>query len=82
MKKGTVLWFDWNRGFGFIQDDEDDEKSYFVHYTSIVSDKIKKSGKPQFKKLLEGEKVTFNVGTAPNGRECATDVKVLQAAKS
>ena len=78
MRKGKVLWFDWNRGFGFIQDLDDTDLSYFVHYTSIVSDKVRKSGKPEFKKLIEGEEVTFEIGTAPNGRECAVNVRAVQ----
>ena len=81
MRKGKVLWFDWNRGFGFIQDLDNTDLSYFVHYTSIVSDKVRKSGKPEFKKLIEGEEVTKAKVTARltalvnNGIAEKTDVK-------
>lgn len=47
-EKGTVKWFDNERGFGFISSGE---KDYFVHFKSI-----KKEG---YKTLLEGQKVSF-----------------------
>jgi len=47
-EKGTVKWFDNERGFGFISAEN---KDYFVHFKSI-----KKEG---YKTLIEGQKVTF-----------------------
>lgn len=78
MKNGTCLWFDWNRGYGFIEDD-DTKETYFVHYSQIVTDKLKESGEPKFRKLEEGEKVEFEVGTAPNNKPCAVNVRKMQA---
>lgn len=49
MEKGTVKWFDNDRGFGFINSNNQD---YFVHFKAI-----QKNG---FKTLLEGQKVSFN----------------------
>lgn len=67
--KGTVLWFDKKRGFGFITDDADPEKSYFVHYTAINSD-------AKFKCLVEGQKVSFDIGKAKDDRVCALNVAI------
>ena len=49
--KGTVKWFNEEKGFGFITGE--DGKDVFAHFSQI-----KKDG---FKKLVEGEEVTFDV---------------------
>lgn len=59
---GTVKWFNPQKGFGFIQpDDQKDEDSdkkndLFVHITDII-------GAP----LKEGERVAFEVAQGPKG---------------
>ena len=73
MRRGTCLWFNWERGYGFIKDDDSDN-TYFVHYNGIITDDRKKDGNPKFRKLDEGEEVTFEVGQAPNGKPCAVNV--------
>jgi CspA family cold shock protein len=50
MPRGTVKWFDGEKGYGFISSDEGGE-DIFVHHTGIAG-----SG---FKSLDEGEKVTY-----------------------
>ena len=57
--KGTVKWFNVKKGYGFITEDETG-KEYFVHYTNIQS-------KSNFKKLDEGQKVTFDLEDNPKG---------------
>lgn len=74
MKSGTCLWFNWERGYGFIQENGT-EDTFFVHYTGIYTDEVKQSGEPKFRKLEEGEPVTFEVKDGPNGRPCATNVR-------
>jgi len=69
MKKGTVKWFDPRKGYGFIV--QEDGSDIFVHYTSIVCD--------GFKSLNEGAEVTYEVGTAENGRLIATNVTKIVA---
>lgn len=51
MNKGTVKWFNADKGFGFITDDASGE-DIFVHFSSIVT-----SG---FKTLEENQKVSFD----------------------
>ena len=56
--KGTVKWFNDQKGFGFIVRD-DGEKDVFVHHTGISG-----SG---FKSLKEGQKVEFDVVQGQKG---------------
>ncbi len=56
MNSGTVKWFNAEKGYGFISNDDGGE-DVFVHFSSIVSD--------GYKTLQEGQKVTFDVETDP-----------------
>lgn len=66
--KGTVKWFNDQKGFGFITRD-DGEKDVFVHHTGINA-----SG---YKSLKEGDKVEFDVVQGPKG-PAAQNVTVAQ----
>lgn len=52
MSSGTVTWFNAEKGFGFIQND-DGSGDVFVHFSSIVTD-------GQYKSLRDGQRVTFD----------------------
>jgi len=52
MTKGTVKWFNTQKGYGFIQP-EDGSKDVFVHISAV-----ERAG---LYELKEGQKVTFDV---------------------
>ena len=56
MNKGTVKWFNTQKGYGFITNESTGE-DVFVHFSAIVSD--------GYKTLEEGQKVTFDIEQDP-----------------
>ena len=50
MKKGTVKWFNAEKGYGFLSNDEGGE-DVFVHFSAIQTD--------GYRTLVEGQKVEF-----------------------
>jgi CspA family cold shock protein len=55
--EGIVKWFNDQKGYGFIQ--QEDGEDVFVHYSAITA-----SG---FKTLAEGDRVSFDVETEAKG---------------
>ena len=70
MKNGTVKWFNDSKGYGFISDDEGGE-DVFVHFSSITMD--------GFKRLVEGQHVTYDVEQDPKNADKLRAINVQPA---
>ncbi|WP_122644795.1 cold-shock protein [Luxibacter massiliensis] len=64
MNKGTVKWFNAQKGFGFITNSDNGE-DVFVHFSGIASD--------GYKSLDEGQEVVFDIIEGNRGPQ-ATNV--------
>ncbi|MDG1891955.1 MAG: cold-shock protein [Verrucomicrobiota bacterium] len=62
-EQGTVKWFNIEKGFGFIL--QDDGKDIFVHKSALENGVVN-----------EGDRVEFVTGEGRKG-PCAQDVKVI-----
>ena len=65
MNKGTVKWFNSQKGFGFISDEQGND--VFVHFSGLAMD--------GFKSIDEGQSVTFDVTKGARGMQ-AVNVNV------
>ena len=65
MSKGRVKWFNEQKGFGFISQDNGEE--LFVHFSSIKHD--------GFKVLREGDEVEFEIAQGKKGLQAIDVVK-------
>jgi cold shock protein len=66
MSKGTVKWFNAQKGYGFIQPD-DGAKDVFVHISAVEASGIGN--------LNEGQKVSFDVERGQQGKVSAVNLK-------
>ena len=64
---GTVKWFNEEKGFGFITQD-DGGADVFVHFRAITGD--------GFKTLTEGQKVSYETEQGPKGLQAANVERV------
>ena len=69
MSSGTVKWFNPEKGFGFITQD-DGGGDVFVHFSAIQG--------TGFKTLDEGQKVTFDVEQDPKNPSKSRAVNVVK----
>jgi CspA family cold shock protein len=68
MNTGTVKWFNAEKGFGFIANDDGGD-DVFVHFSAIVSD--------GYKSLNEGQKVTFDTEADPKDSRKLRAINVI-----
>ncbi len=65
MVRGTVKWFNDQKGFGFITPESGND--VFVHHSAIQGD--------GYKSLSEGQAVEFEITTGPKGEQAQNVVK-------
>ncbi len=65
MPRGRVKWFNENKGYGFIE--QEDGADVFVHFSAINQE--------GFKTLAEGEEVEFDITEGDKGPQAANVVK-------
>jgi CspA family cold shock protein len=68
MSKGTVKWFNGQKGYGFIQP-EDGSKDVFVHISAV-----ERAG---LSNLSEGQQVTFDIERGQQGKTSAVNLQVV-----
>lgn len=64
--KGTVKWFNAEKGYGFIQVEQGND--VFVHYSAITGE--------GFKTLEEGQQVEFDITDGNRGPQAANVIKL------
>ena len=66
MAKGSVKWFNNQKGYGFIT--PENGKDVFVHHSSIQGE--------GYKSLEEGQQVEFEIEQGPKGEQATNVVKL------
>ncbi|MDO5707192.1 MAG: cold-shock protein [Andreesenia angusta] len=66
MNNGTVKWFNSEKGYGFITDQDGTDS--FAHYSSINGE--------GYKTLEEGQEVSYTIETSERGNQ-AKDITIL-----
>jgi len=66
MAKGSVKWFDNQKGYGFITPENGTD--VFVHHSAIQGE--------GYKSLDEGQQVEFNIEKGPKGEQATNVVKL------
>ncbi|MCQ8278845.1 cold-shock protein [Acetobacteraceae bacterium KSS8] len=67
MPTGTVKWFNVQKGYGFLQPD-DNSKDVFIHITAVEQAGIKS--------LNDGQKLGYELETGKQGKVSAVNLKI------
>ena len=67
MNQGTVKWFNTEKGFGFIANNEGGD-DLFVHFSAIQAE--------GFKTLEEGQAVSYEIVEGARGKQAGNVVKL------
>ncbi len=68
MSTGKVKWFNITKGYGFIEPDEGGNDA-FIHITAVQEAGLKE--------LTEGQQIEYELLPAKNGKDCATNIKLI-----
>ena len=68
--RGKVKWFNKNKGYGFII--TEDNKEYFVHWKSIVTNSPR-----ELKVLEQDEIVTFDLMETDKGTQAINIIRII-----
>ncbi len=66
MQRGTVKWFNEQKGYGFITGE--DGSDVFVHFSGISGD--------GFKSLAEGASVEYDIADGEKGKQAVNVIKL------
>ena len=69
MSEGTVKWFNTQKGYGFINPD-DEGRDVFVHITAVQNSGLNE--------LNEGQRVSYELAEQQNGRVAAVDLSLVE----
>jgi CspA family cold shock protein len=68
MPTGKIKWFNPDKGFGFIEQDNK-EKDVFVHWTSV-------EGLGNYERMRDGEPVSYETENTPRGLKAQNVVRL------
>tara|TARA_B100001121_G_C18492185_1_gene527858 strand:+ start:538 stop:747 length:210 start_codon:yes stop_codon:yes gene_type:complete len=69
MSEGTVKWFNTQKGYGFINPDEEGN-DVFVHITAVQNSGLNE--------LNEGQRVSYELAEQRNGRMAAVNLSLVE----
>ena len=69
MSEGTVKWFNTQKGYGFINPDEEGN-DVFVHITAVQNSGLNE--------LNEGQRVSYELAEQRNGRVAAVYLSLVE----
>ena len=69
MSEGTVKWFNTQKGYGFINPDEEGN-DVFVHITAVQNSGLNE--------LNEGQRVSYELEEQSNGRVAAVNLSLVE----